>query len=133
MGKEKIVILEKRFYIHPVFNNYAASKDGEVVNPKTMKPFRGFSNGKGENDYLQFTIGLGKNKVKKYCVHRFVFECVKGVIPDGFEINHRNEIKTDNSIGYLELVTHQQNTELSKNKKVISIILETNEKKNYLY
>ena len=41
MERRKIVILEKRFYVHPVFTNYAASKNGEIVNLKRMKPFRG--------------------------------------------------------------------------------------------
>lgn len=37
MQKQRIFIFEKKFYIHPVFSNYAASKDGEIVNIKTKR------------------------------------------------------------------------------------------------
>ena len=39
--------MEKKFYLHPVFNNHAASKDGEILNLKRMKPFRGTSSNTG--------------------------------------------------------------------------------------
>ena len=70
MEKQNIIVLEKRFFIHPVFNNYAASKDGEIVNLKRMKPFRGNLNNAG---YLHFTINLEKGKVKSYYTHRFIW------------------------------------------------------------
>lgn len=41
--------------------------------------------------------------------HRLIWEAVNGPIPAGFEINHKNGIKTDNRITNLELVTHQEN------------------------
>ena len=127
MENQKIVILEKRFYIHPVFTNYAASKDGEIVNLKRMKPFRGYLNNAG---YLLFTIN---SPIKKsYCSHRFIWESIKGVIPEGFEINHKNRDKTDNRIKNLELVTHQQNIDYSVSKKVIAINLETGEKQIFI-
>ena len=63
--------------------------------------------------------------------HRFVFEAIKGVIPVGYGINHRNEIKTDNRIKNLELMTHQENIDYSRSKKVISINTETKEDKIY--
>ena len=107
MERQKIVVLEKRFYIHPVFTNCTASKNGEVVNLKRMKPFRGTLSKAG---YLLFTIN---SPILKTCsVHRFVWETIKGPIPEDFEINHRNRIKTDNRIKNLELVT-QQNIEYS--------------------
>ena len=129
MEKQKIVILEKRFYVHPVFDNYAASKDGEIVNLKRMKPFRGTS-----NNYGYLLIGVtSKEKVRKtYSAHRFIWEAIKGVIPEGFEINHKNQIKTDNRIKNLELMSHQQNVEYSNNKKVIAINLETEEEKIFI-
>ena len=35
MNRKKIVNGGKKFYIHPIFTNYAASKDGEILNVKT--------------------------------------------------------------------------------------------------
>ena len=78
MEKRKVVILEKRFYIHPVFTNYATSKDGVIVNLKKMKPFIGFITNSG---YLTFAIRLVKEKAKTYTVHRFIWEVIKGPIP----------------------------------------------------
>ena len=71
-------------------------------------------------------------KRKHYFQHRFVFEAIKGVIPEGFEIDHRNEVKTDNRINNLQLLTHQQNIEKSKNKPIVSINVETSKKKIFL-
>ena len=35
MNRKKILNGGKKFYIHPNFTNYAASKDGEILNVKT--------------------------------------------------------------------------------------------------
>ena len=35
MHRKKILKDGKKFYIHPIFSNYAASKDGEILNVKT--------------------------------------------------------------------------------------------------
>ena len=61
-----------------------------------------------------------------------MFEAIKGVIPEGFEIDHKNEVKTDNRIKNLQLLTHQQNVEKSKNKPIVSINIETTKKKIFL-
>lgn len=37
MQKQGVFILEKRFYCHPLFSNYAALKDGEIINVKTRR------------------------------------------------------------------------------------------------
>ena len=34
MNRKKIVNGGKPYYIHPIFTNYAASKDGEILNVK---------------------------------------------------------------------------------------------------
>ena len=45
-----------------------------------------------------------------YFLHRVVYEAVTGSpIPEGFEINHRSEVKTENMITNLELVSHKEN------------------------
>lgn len=41
--------------------------------------------------------------------HRLVWQFFKGDIPDGFEINHRNGIKTNNTLSNLEVVTRSEN------------------------
>ena len=68
------------------------------------------------------------DKPKNHHWHRFVYEAIKGEIPEGLEIDHINEIKSDNRLKNLELVSHQKNIELSKSKKVCSKNLLTKEK-----
>ena len=40
MHRKKIVNGGKKFYIHPTFSKYAASKDGEILNVKTGRIFK---------------------------------------------------------------------------------------------
>ena len=128
MTKQILLIGDKKYYIHSVFTNYATSKEGEVINVKTERKMKMCKNHAG---YYRFNICY-KKKRKHYFQHRFVFEAIKGVIPEGFEIDHKNEVKTDNRIINLQLLTHQQNVEKSKNKPIVSINVETNKKKIFL-
>ena len=112
---------------HPVFSNYAASKNGEMVNVKTGKIKKMTNNGFG---YLFFTLYDKKlEKPKNYRQHRFVYEVFKGVIPRCLEIDHINNIKTDNRIKNLQIISHKKNVGKSKNKSIISINIKTCEKK----
>ena len=48
MEKQKIFVLEKQFYSHPIYENYATSQDREIINvfrKKTLKPTRSVSTG----------------------------------------------------------------------------------------
>ena len=47
-------------------------------------------------------------RVNRY-VHRLVWESFYGKIPKGYEINHIDHDKNNNSLDNLELVTHQEN------------------------
>ena len=102
----------------PEFEGYQVSNLGRV---KSLKRFR-----KGKNDSLAsvkerilkplinsigyYQVGLYKNsKVRFYLVHRFVWEAFNGQIPEGYEVNHINEIKSDNRLENLNLMTHKEN------------------------
>ena len=127
--KKRVIIDGVKFYKHDVFDNYAASKDGVVINLKNKKIMKMFKNNSG---YLRFKIYNEKlEKPLNYSQHRFVYEVFKGKIFPNFEIDHINEIKSDNRIKNLQLLTHQQNIEKSKNKPIISINLKTGEKKRF--
>ena len=128
MTKQILLIGDKKYYIHPVFTNYAASKEGKVINIKTGRKMKMCKNHAG---YYRFNLQHKKRR-KHYFQHRFVFEAIKGVISEGFEIDHKNEVKTDNRIINLQLLTHQQNIEKSKNKPIVSINVETSKKKIFL-
>lgn len=64
---------------------------------------------KKKNGYLY--VRLSKNGItKNFYVHRLVYEAFNGTIPDGYEVNHINEIKTDNRYPEnLNLMTSKEN------------------------
>ena len=60
------------------------------------------------NGYYQ--IGLRKQSIVKwYLVHRLVYEAFNGTIPENMQVNHINEIKTDNRLSNLNLMTCKEN------------------------
>ena len=129
-AKQRVIIDGVKYYKHSVFYNYAANKNGDIVNVKTEKFLKMKDNGKG---YLRFKICDKKlEKPINYCQHRFVYEVFKGPIPKCLEIDHINNIKKDNRIKNLQLLTHKQNSEKSKNKPVISIDIESGKEKRYI-
>lgn len=57
-----------------------------------------------------YIVALSKNSiVKTYRVHRLVWEAFNGQIPENMQVNHINEIKTDNRLSNLNLMTCKEN------------------------
>lgn len=80
-----------------------AYNDGRVRihNGKVLKP--GMSRG-----YL--IVNLCKNgKVKALYIHRLVWMTFNGAIPDGLQVNHIDECKTNNRLENLNLMTCKEN------------------------
>lgn len=50
-------------------------------------------------------------KQKSYYVHRFIWECYNGLIPEGMEIDCINDIQDDNRLQNLQLVTRKKAAE----------------------
>ena len=102
----------------PEFEGYQVSNLGRV---KSLSRFR-----KGKNSSLAsvkekilkpqvnsryYQVELCKNSIKKkYYVHRLVYEAFNGQIPEGLQVNHINEIKTDNRLENLNLMTAKENS-----------------------
>ena len=64
----------------------------------------------GKNSKGYMTVILCKDRKKKtFLVHRLVYDAFNGKIPEGMQVNHINEIKTDNSLWNLNLMTNQEN------------------------
>ena len=128
--KKRIIFDGVKFYKHPVFNRYAANKNGDILSLKSekilkMKKIRG--------GYLSFVICDKKlEKPKDYLQHRFVYEVFKGQIPRCKQVDHINEIKSDNRIKNLQVLTPPKNSEKSNGKPVISINIETGKEKRYI-
>ena len=78
-------------------NNSTAIKKGRILKPSTS-----------HSGYYQ--IVLSKQSIRKsYKVHRLIWLAFYGSIPEGYEVNHINEIKTDNRLSNLNLMTHKEN------------------------
>ena len=128
--KQRVVFDGKKYYKHQVFSNYAANKNGEIINVKTGKNIRMVNNGNG---YLFFAIFNKKlEKRKNYYQHRFVYEVFKGPIPKCLEVDHRNSIRNDNRIKNLQLLTPTQNKQKSSNKPIISTCINTGKEKRFI-
>ena len=124
--KQRVIFEGKKYYKHLVFNNYAARKNGDILSLKTKIILKMV---KGNEGYLVFSLydeKLGKKRIN-YLQHRFVYEVFRGPISKCFEIDHISEVKTDNRIKNLQILTHKQNITKSKNKKIISTNIKNKE------
>lgn len=82
---------------------YYADKDGSIYRNETkLNPA---NNGIG---YYQIKLRCNKKRFNRY-VHRIIWETFKGPIPEGYEVNHIDHDKSNNSLINLELVSHSEN------------------------
>ena len=85
-----------------------------------------------DRGYYQFKVNDKKLiKPKNYYIHRFEWECVKGVIPEGFVIDHCDSVKTNNQIKNLQLLTLAENSRKGNSKPITSFNIKNNKQKNY--
>ena len=73
--------IEKCVYnVHPFFDLYAANESGEVIHIIKKVPSKGR---KQQNGYMGCSVRKYGGRPKGCQVHRFVWECFNGVIPEG--------------------------------------------------
>ena len=111
-----LIVNDKKYKIHHKFNLYAASKDGDIIHILKQKPNKGK---KSNNGYLMISVRqFGQSGQKFYTVHKFVYECYHGVIPDGMQVDHKNDLREDNRLCNLQLLTPSENSKKAfKNRK----------------
>lgn len=69
-----------------------------------------------QNGYLQFFVyGIGKRKPK--LIHRIVYETFAGPIYEGYQINHKDQNKSNNDISNLEQMLKADHLRMHKTKK----------------
>ena len=104
--KQNVEIKCNKFYYHKIYTNFGANKYGQIHNKKTKRVSIGI---KKFNGYFNITLSQTGLQRKTIDVHRFVFECIEGDIPDGMQINHKDSNKQNNCIDNLEVVTRSEN------------------------
>lgn len=87
------------------YDNYYASNDGHIYNIKTGRQLRPCTSQCG---YHYVTLSK-KGICRTYTVHRLVWTAFNGDIPKDMEINHIDDVKTNNNLANLEIVTHKYN------------------------
>ena len=94
---------------HPIYQDYACDPiTGDIYSLKYNK-IKLMSQTLKDNGYLSFIICHEKLK-KRYHSHRFIWECYENeIIGKDFEIDHRDHIKTNNSINNLRKVSRMTN------------------------
>ena len=78
---------------------------------RTLKPFLA-----GEKGKYYLAVGLSKNNKKKTCkIHVEVAKAFLGHVPCGMlrVVDHENEIKVDNRLENLQIITNRENLEKS--------------------
>lgn len=89
------------------YKNYEIYSDGRIWSKSRNKFLKPQTTKDG---YQQVNLIDNEGKMKRYTVHKIVYEAVSGKpIPKGYEINHIDERKDNNARSNLELVTHKQN------------------------
>ena len=108
VGQMKSFINGEEYWIHPIYDLYGANKKGEVINIHRGLPRKGNYKSGG---YMRIIVRVsGVRKEKKFLTHRFIYECFNGIIPEGLVIDHINNIRDDNRLCNLQLLTPQQNS-----------------------
>lgn len=79
----------------------------EYSNDKKYAYFNGmkFTRDKKTNYYLSASYYKDGKRVR---LHRYVWECFRGIIPDGYDIHHKDHNKFNNEIDNLELLSKEE-------------------------
>ena len=106
------------YKIHPIYNLYGASEDGYIINIIKQIPHKGNKTNRG---YLNCMVRKHSQPgFNTYYVHRFIWECFYGIIPNGKEIDHKNN-KEDNQLCNLQLLTPSENSKkAAKHRKTFN-------------
>lgn len=98
------------------FTKYEIYEDGRIWSYNKKRFLKPSTNNLG---YQVVTLSDNEGKIKTYNVHRVVWESVTGSpIPKGYEINHIDENKENNSKSNLALTSHKENINWgSRNKR----------------
>ena len=99
------------FWPHPIYDKWEANKKGVVRNVVNKKDIGNLE----KSGYLRIAA-YDNGTQKHYLKHRFIYECFHGLITNTkLVIDHINNIKTDNRLDNLQLITQSEN-QIKENK-----------------
>ena len=140
---DRIIINNISYNLHPIYDIYGADIDGNIINIIKKIPSKGHMN--DPRGYRRCTVKKhNQHGQKSILIHRFVWECFNGLIPDDKVIDHINDNVEDNRLCNLKLVTQKENCKKSaqkrdytfakynhENKKCVKAINQNNEEITY--
>lgn len=88
------------------FERYTITKDGKIFSKRYNRYMLGTPN---RDNYLTICLRCIDQKPRVFYFHRVIWFYFNGEIPQDYEINHKNEDKTNNSLDNLELLTRSDN------------------------
>ncbi len=100
------------FKNHYKYPKYKGSTEGRVFNTNFFKKGIECEVSYFQHAQLADYVGFGlycDGKTKNYSVHRFIWECFNGPIPDGLEVDHIDGDPKNNKLENLRLGTHKAN------------------------
>lgn len=92
------------------YPKYEVTEEGDVFNQNGLK----LKPEKTRNGYLRVSLSNDKNKHKRMLVHRLVAEAFIPNPKNLPQVDHKNEIKTDNHVSNLRWATPLENLNHSK-------------------
>ena len=90
--------------LYPIYDLYGADRDGQIINIIKKVPFKG---NKHRSGYMMCMVRKYGDKPKSIVVHRFIWECFNGEIPENKVIDHINGERTDNRLCNLQMMTQK--------------------------
>lgn len=98
------------------YSRYDIYPDGRIFDIKLNK---NLSFQKNTDGYLCVTLRADNNKRKTFRIHRILALCFIPNTENKKEINHKNGIKTDNSLSNLEWCSHSENIQHAWDTKLL--------------
>lgn len=90
------------------YYQYTVYEDGRIANPDgTLRNHN--INSKG---YVQVSVKIGNLWTTRH-LHKLLYICFVGPIPEGYEVDHINNIRNDNRLSNLQLLTKSENNRKS--------------------
>lgn len=112
------------------FSNYEIyPQEGKIWSYKRNR----FIGCKDKDGYLQCTLYADDGTIWTTTIHRLVWIAVNGDIPKGYEVNHIDEHKDNNSIANLNLMTRKENINFGTHNERMAKALKGNTNKKGKY